>query len=269
MANADDPGVTMQGTLMNHGAIVKRVAPYLEVAKRLAENKIPYILGEFNSLARGGKLALSNTFGAALWGLDFNLWCASQGIVRTHMHTSLFSTYAAWIPIDTSRSPRATRPPYYSSIAVATTLGNLKEHNTTVSNLPLEGDRAAAYAVYKNGKLGRLTVINMAEFNSKTGGERRTETYKFKLGKGNFNGTRARVYRLMAPGSDVLDGITFDGYSYGPELNNGKPVLVPNVSRGETVEIGGCGEVTVKVPFSSAAVISLDVGDKKGDDQCV
>ena len=267
MGNADDPGVTLQASLMNHGEIVKKVAPHIDTLKILAKNKIPYILGEFNSLARGGKLNLSNTFGAALWGLDFNLWCASQGIARTHMHTSVFSPYTPWVPIDTSQSQRTARPPYYGSIAVATTLGNLKDHETTVSNLPLEDDKAAAYAAYEDGQLARLTIVNMAEFRS-TAGERPSETYKFKLGKGNFNGTRARVARLMAAGSDALDGVTFDGYSYGPELNDGKPVLVPNVQRGETIDIGGCGEVTVKVPFSSAAVISLDTETEKDDDMC-
>jgi hypothetical protein len=48
--------------------------------------KVPFILGEHNSLARQGRPGLSNTFGAALWGVDWNLYLASQNISRSHMH---------------------------------------------------------------------------------------------------------------------------------------------------------------------------------------
>jgi hypothetical protein len=43
-------------------------------------------MGETNSLYNQGKPGLSNSFGAALWGIDFNLYCASVGIRRVHMH---------------------------------------------------------------------------------------------------------------------------------------------------------------------------------------
>lgn len=43
---------------------------------------LPYILGETNSLYNEGRPGLSNAFGAALWGVDFNLYCASQNITR-------------------------------------------------------------------------------------------------------------------------------------------------------------------------------------------
>ena len=46
----------------------------------------PMILGETNSLYNQGSPGLSNTFGAALWGVDFNLYSASVGIKRVHMH---------------------------------------------------------------------------------------------------------------------------------------------------------------------------------------
>lgn len=47
---------------------------------------VPLIMGETNSLYNQGKPGLSNSFGAALWGIDFNLYCASVGFKRVHMH---------------------------------------------------------------------------------------------------------------------------------------------------------------------------------------
>lgn len=46
----------------------------------------PLIFGEANSLYNEGRPGLSNTFGAALWGVDFNLYSASVNIRRVHMH---------------------------------------------------------------------------------------------------------------------------------------------------------------------------------------
>ncbi len=46
----------------------------------------PHIFGETNSLYNEGKPGLSNSFGAALWGVDFNLYSASVGFKRVHMH---------------------------------------------------------------------------------------------------------------------------------------------------------------------------------------
>jgi len=61
----------------------------------------------------------------------------------------------------------------------------------------------------------------------------------------------------MANGSDALSGVTFDGYSYNWELDNGKPVLLQNVTRGETVRVGQGGQMTVEVPSSSAVIINF------------
>lgn len=49
-------------------------------------SSVPLIMGETNSLYNQGKPGLSNSFGAALWGIDFNLYCASVGFKRVHMH---------------------------------------------------------------------------------------------------------------------------------------------------------------------------------------
>lgn len=50
------------------------------------KGKAPLIFGEANSLYFQGKPGLSNAFGAALWGLDFNMYSASAGYTRVHMH---------------------------------------------------------------------------------------------------------------------------------------------------------------------------------------
>ncbi len=65
---------------MNHTSTVLSVAKHLNESNLLANTGLPYILGETNSLYNEGAPGLSNSFGAALWGVDFNLYCAATGI---------------------------------------------------------------------------------------------------------------------------------------------------------------------------------------------
>lgn len=58
----------------------------------------PLVLGEGNSLARQGVGGISNSFGAALWGLDFALQLVVRGIGRWHMHQGTNYRYQAWQP---------------------------------------------------------------------------------------------------------------------------------------------------------------------------
>lgn len=172
--------------------------------------------------------------------------------------------YQSWQPIDTEQAVKGTKAPYYGNIAAAAAaLGNLVRNNVTVASLPLASDTGAAYAIYEGGRLRRLLAINMRGYNTTVDGAgvdplprpppRSSRSYSFRIGGGG--GGSIGVQRLMANGSDAITGITFDGWSYNYELNNGKPVRQRNVTTGETLGITG-GVVTVQVPDSSAALLS-------------
>jgi hypothetical protein len=243
---------------------VNSVSPHLTAMAALANYSIPYILGETNSLYKGGAPGLSNTFGAALWGVDFNLWCASQGIRRTHMHQGTNDPYQSWQPIETNRTTMGTKAPYYGNIAVAATMGNLVQNNVSIANLPLQNTYEAAYAAYVNSNLARVAIINMREYNYTINGTssipnpvpRPLLSYSFAV-PADY-GDRVRVQRLRANGSDAITGITWDGYSYNYELNQGKPVRLTNVTTGEIVYVKN-GVVHVTVPDSSVAVLNFNL----------
>ena len=153
-----------------------------------------------------------------------------------------------------------TKPPYYGNIAVAAVVspGNQTGANVSVSNIALSNIFEAAYGAYVEGALTRIAVINMIEYNYTTNGTismpRPSSNYSFSVP--GMNGKEVRVQRLMANGSNAVSGVTFDGYSYNYELDNGKPVLLKNVTRGETLRVMD-GIVTVSVPDSSAAILNF------------
>lgn len=174
---------------------------------------------------------------------------------------------------------------------------------TSVVNLPLEDRREAAYAAYVKGRLRRLMVVDMHAYNASSSSNesevmaamRPVTMYTFKLSSWKHEGHKledegvtevdvesamcansnqrleGRLRRLMAPGSDSVSGVTFDGWSYDWEVGGGLPVRLGNVTVGESVGVkfegkrkksggrGGKGKLVIKaeVPWSSAVIVDL------------
>ncbi|KAK6074180.1 beta-glucuronidase [Seiridium cupressi] len=224
---------------------------------------IPHIFGETNSLYNQGRPGLSNTFGAALWGVDFLLYSASVNIQRVHLHVGTNYRYQSWQPITTNITSIGTKAPYYGNIAVAAFLGNLGISPVQIAELDTGGgDHEAAYLAYVDNVLRRVMFINLNEYNYTLNGTgpglnpepRTVRTYSLNVG--NLTNT-ASVQRLYANGSDAITGITWDGYSYNYELDEGRPVRLDNVTYGEKLNITG-GIVQVGVADSQVVIVDLD-----------
>lgn len=266
---------------MNHTSTVLSVAKHLNESQLLATTGLPYILGETNSLYNEGAPGLSNSFGAALWGVDFNLYCAATGIRRVHMHQGTNYRYASWQPVQTVNETLGTKAPYYGNVMVAAFLGEMTRGDVRVSDVEL-GDRGVgtdaeagssgsgsgsdsiyntAYAAYVDDRLERIAVIQMREYNytDTSAAQRPLETFSFQLPTSNTAAgpKGVHVQRLLANGSNAITGITFDGYSYNYELEAGRPVLLGNVTRDEVLQVSDDGIVEVEVPWSSAAILNL------------
>ncbi|UNI24259.1 hypothetical protein JDV02_010022 [Purpureocillium takamizusanense] len=292
ISGATSPGVTLQGTLMNHTKTMQSVDAHTKEYDAIfpgaraggksstsSSKAPPLIFGETNSLYNQGKPGLSNSFGAALWGVDFNLYSASVGFKRVHMHQGTNYRYQAWQPVMTALDVVGTKAPYYGSVAVAAMVRPVKKKSSlvSISAITLGADSAeAAYAAHYHpvgrksrdeARLARVMVINMHGYNTTVGGAgleplpnppaRTSRKYAFAVGgAGVRDGARVRVQRLLANGSDAITGITFDGWSYNWDLDRGKPVRLHNVTVGETVRVKG-GQVSVDVPDSSAVLLSF------------
>lgn len=259
---------------MNHSSTVASVAKHLNESRILRSQGVtqPYILGETNSLYNQGKPGLSNSFGAALWGVDFNLHCAANDIRRVHMHQGTNYRYASWQPVQTANESIGTKAPYYGNVAVARFLGNEggKAENVSVSELDLADSGNgpsiyhSAYAAYLDGRLARVAVIQMQAYNyssspSAGSSQRPVETFSFQLAADQAAAAVKSITaeRLIANGSDAITGVTFGGYSFNYELDEGRPVLLKNVSAAENVAIQQGGAFSVDVPWSSAVVLNF------------
>ena len=237
---------------------MQSIAQQLDQYSFLANTSIPFIISETNSLSDIGTPGISDTFGAALWTMDYNLWAASQNISRVHMQQGTNFFYNAWQPIQ-SDIAIGTKPPYYGSVAAAAMLGDSTASEVKIANIPLTSCTEAAYATYVDGHLARIAVINMQGYNATVSGlqtppPRGQLSYVFSIPQVTSTSVGAR--RLIANGSDSMTGISFDGYSYAYELQQGVPVLLGNVTRGETIAVSN-GTVTVQVMDSSAVILDF------------
>lgn len=250
MGSATNPGISLQGTLMNHSSIMRSLAAHVTLAAELRNfTTVPYVLGETNSLSGGGATGLSNVFGSALWVVDYSLYAASQGILRAHFHQSVTSPYAAWTPNGTL----TTNPPYYGNIMVNAAIGSAP--GTVIAPLELQtinDDRVSAYVLYDHGgkTLPRVVILNMREWISTAVGTRPALNVTLAVPAG-ANG--ARVERLAAAGANVTTGITYAGTSYDYDLAQGQPTVVDEAASRETVLVD-----------SSAKTISVDIPDSQG-----
>lgn len=198
-------------------------------------------------------------------GVDANLLMAANNISRSHMHQGTNYRYQAWQPINTNKTSIGTKAPYYGNIAVAAFLGDLTKasRRPQVVNIDLKDESRSAYASYVNGKLTKIMLINLNDHNTTAqnnytvpSAPRGVEKFTLQVPK-DCNGKKATLQRLMANGSDAVTGATFDGYSYNYELDNGKPVLLKNATRGESVKVSRRGDLEVEVPDSSAVLLSF------------
>ncbi|KAI0149897.1 glycoside hydrolase family 79 protein [Hypoxylon sp. NC0597] len=266
ISGAETPGVTLQGTLMNHTNTARSVGAHVAENTSLSLGPgIPYILGETNSLYHQGRPGLSNSFGAALWAIDFAVYSATVGIGRVHFHMGTDYRYASWQPVDTSKTTIGTKAPYYGNIAAAAFLGKA---GTRVAQVPLAGaevdpETDVAYAAFgADGKLSRILALNLRPYNytlNGTGGADLNPTPRPVRGY-TFAGVHAEsttgvVRRLRANGSDAITGISWDGWSYNYELDYGKPAKLDNVTTGETVQVVN---TTLNVPVVDSEAVILD-----------
>ena len=138
--------------------------------------------------------------------------------------------------------------------------------DTQIVALDLEDEREAAYAAYVEGVLERVVVVNLREYNYTVNGTsgvvnpepRGSQNYTFSVPDG-YSGS-VGVQRLWANGSDAISGISWDGWSYNYELDEGRPVRLGNVTVGEVVDVEN-GGFTVAVEDSTAVVLNFSEGE--------
>ncbi len=142
-----------------------KLGPELEKLRAAsALSHLPYRICEVNSFSGGGKQGVSDTFGSALWVLDYMFTLASANAAGVNMETGVNQLgFISWYsPLgDDEHGTYSAKPEYYGMLAFAQAArGQLLQVDCDSAGLNL-----TAYGVLDKRKELSVTVINKDEAN--------------------------------------------------------------------------------------------------------
>jgi hypothetical protein len=226
---AGAPHVSLAKLLHSNG----QIAALLERLSRFSRTyRLPYRITETNSVYNGGQPGVSDTLGAALWGLEIMFQVAAAGGAGINFHAGI---HAAYTPIARSGGGRYRAAPlYYGMFMFAQAArGALVPAYLTPDTSDLK-----AFAV--RAPDGTLCVCLMNKNLA------RSENVAIDPGR-HF--AVASIIRMAGPAVDATAGVTLSSASVD---EFGKWATAMN----EEVRLNG-REVIVEVPAASAALVSM------------
>ncbi|TCD70439.1 hypothetical protein EIP91_003520 [Steccherinum ochraceum] len=224
-----------------------------------AATRKPILMDEFSSASCGGLPGISDTFGVAMWGVDYGLQLAVVGYSGAYLHTrergisyNLFDP-----PEGGAAGPGAwtTNPTWYSYPPMAEALQGVNGSKVVDLNVQNSNSDAsqtvAGYAIYDatSNNVHHLVLLNFA---NATGG-----AVDFTLPATVTNGapnTNVAVRYLTAPSVNEKFNIAWGNLTWNG-AGDGKPVTASGawVKEDQTIPCAqGC---TVSVPGPALAVV--------------
>jgi hypothetical protein len=202
-------------------------------------SQVPYRICETNSFCGGGQPGVSDTFGAALWVLDFMFQLAYAGCAGVNIETGVnqLGFVSSYSPIrQNPRGAYIAMPIYYGMLAFA----HASRGRCVAVDCNADGTNVAAYAVLEGQTGLSVTIINKETSID--------ADVDLSIAKELHGG---RVLRLSAPSLDSKEGVTFAGSSVS---SDGKWQ-----ARSSEFLHGSQSRNIIRVPAGSAAVLKLQI----------
>lgn len=112
---ASDPSVTLAKLLHSQAQLAGVLSELRELSN---EYRLPFRIAETNSVYAGGRPGVSDTMGAALWGLELMFQVASAGGSGVNFHAGPDKVYT---PVGEPGPPHRPQPLYYGLLLFART----------------------------------------------------------------------------------------------------------------------------------------------------
>ncbi|OSD00691.1 glycoside hydrolase family 79 protein [Trametes coccinea BRFM310] len=208
---------------LNHTAGSSIISIYMNSTNVAQQAGKQFIMFETNSASCGGFPGISTSFGAALWAIDYGLQMGYSNFSHALLHVGgqnvYYNPFTAPPTNESSYHQWTVGPIFYSVLAVAETLGS--SNNSQIIDLQANGGNifTPGYAVYENGNLARLALINF--MTDPSGANDYTATIAVGGGEsGQPNGTPAqlKVKYLRAPSVGDKWNVTWGGQSLGGQF---------------------------------------------------
>ncbi|KAF8267751.1 hypothetical protein EI94DRAFT_1729509 [Lactarius quietus] len=205
---------------LQHNYSTDMVTYYVNSSQFAAQNGKQFIMFETNTASCSGFPGISDSFGAALWALDWSLTMAYNNFTAALFHVGgQNSYYNPFTPMPTNQSSFhqwSVGPVYYSALVMAEAMG---PHNasqlvdlTTNINTPI-------YAIYENGAPTKVALFNFV--TDPTGASTYTATISVgggTTGQNNATPSQVQVKYLLAESVSSQTNFTWAGQTLGNDF---------------------------------------------------
>ncbi|PPQ81022.1 hypothetical protein CVT26_002903 [Gymnopilus dilepis] len=260
-----DPQQTFP-TFLTHGSATGLVQQYLNSTAFALQNGKSLLMFETNTASCGGFPGISNSFGAALWGVDYALQMAAVNFGGALFHVGGQSVaYNPFTPPPTNQSTFhqwTIGSIYYSALVVAEALGPTNTSRVLDLQANSGNQFSPAYGIWENGALARVVLINFV--NDPSGAS--DTSVSLSLTDAAISEGQVQVkYLLPQPGGQINDiaNFTWAGQTFGGNFaSDGRPQGALNVSSAPCAN----GVCTIRVPAPGAAIVFLNDNGSGGND---
>ncbi|KAH8847237.1 hypothetical protein MCOR27_005167 [Pyricularia oryzae] len=280
----------------NHSSIwqnVSQYVPQVEAAER--DGRASLVMGETNSISCGGRSGISDTFGGALWNVDYTLSLAAIGVGHSYFHLGGQNEYSSWQPkgyqYKGENITAGIRPSWYAHYFVAHVVrrsgggggdGDGDDDDDDSAEVPygiaaLPGANSSdfsGFGVFEDKELRKLVFLDMGVWNGTQGlsnpstisaadntdaafhSQGDRPTSEMSVSTPWCKDGEVKILRLTGPGTNAKSEVKVSGVTFDKD---GKRSGQPDE---ETVKVGDDGEV--KFNLSMAEAVLLELGDGCG-----
>ncbi|TIA63479.1 hypothetical protein D6C76_09802 [Aureobasidium pullulans] len=261
--------------LSNHSVLWHNVSQYVPQVAAADKAGIPLVFGETNSASCSGRSGISDTFGAALWNVDYVLLAASIGMPKVYFHLGANAEYSSFVPLPYQHKNESLsagiRSLFYGHYFTAHVLAS--DTQQRIAQIPSANTSDfSGYAIYSSGHhhrhsedLNKLVFIDLQVWNGTQGlsnpstlsttdstshsaGQRPVR--EISISTSWKQGTCLAITRLQAPGTNAKSEINVSGVSF--ESQTGKQV---GELQKEQVVVGKNGQVCFVMQAAEAVLI--------------
>ncbi|PFH50111.1 glycoside hydrolase family 79 protein [Amanita thiersii Skay4041] len=242
---------------LTHRAGIDLCSAYLNSTMYAQQVSKPFVMFETNTASCGGFPGISDSFGSALWGLDYALQMAYSNFSMALFHVGGQNVYYnPFTPPPTNQSTFrqwTIGPIYYSSLVMAEVLGSSDKAQVydmwrvdqTISEF------SPAYLIYEDGKPVRAALFNYV--TDPSGGSDINVSISFNGGSTPAN---VNVKYLRAASVSQKGNFTWAGQTFGDHFaSDGRFLGDEDI---QTVACNqGANTCVIKVPAPSFALVFL------------
>ncbi|KAF9449694.1 glycoside hydrolase family 79 protein [Macrolepiota fuliginosa MF-IS2] len=248
---------------LTHNAGVDLVRPYLNSTAVAQQANKPFIMFETNTASCGGFPGISDSFGAALWAMDYGFQMAYSNFSNALLHIGGQNVY--YNPFTSPPTNQSTFNQwtvgaiYYSVLVLAEAFG--KSNTSQIVDLTgaIGSEFTPAYALYENGALSKVALIN---YNDDLLGTRGPSDLSVTLSvPGAGVPSSVKVKYLQAKSVSSKYNITWAGQTFGNKFEvDGR--LRGNLNVVDIPCDTANNACTIPVPAPGFALVFFNSGDE-------